>query len=303
MTPRRIRPALLLAIICVLAGGCARTQSPSVRRSSASPDAATAIALSVLADSIYLVDPDSGRRTAVKQGLPDFQSGYAAWSPDRWLLAYGNDGIFLLDPRTHREWAVAKGENLSMPAWSTDASSIVFGDGASLWVVGVDGSERNRIRLRATLAALGMAWHPGGMIAFQGLRRDCGRDYRCPATDQSEIWTIEVDGSNLRRVTDVGHAESPKWSPDGSRLLFIKRLFADGRRELWSVNADGSDARRLLDAGDVVAADWSPEGDRLAVVRAGPEPRTLQIWIAEEDASKVHPLGPPIPGFEASIDW
>ncbi|MGH2572066.1 MAG: hypothetical protein ACRDGU_01005 [Actinomycetota bacterium] len=303
MTSRGIRPVLLLAIICVLAGGCARTQSPGVRRSSAPPDAATAIALSVLSDSIHLVDPNSGRRTTLKEGLPHFQAGHAAWSPDRWLLAYGNNGIFLLDPRTGREWSVAKGENLSMPAWSADGSSIVFGDGTSLWVAGVDGSEPTRIRLRATLAALGMAWHPGGVIAFQGLRRDCKRDYRCPATDQSEIWTIHADGSHLRRLTDVGHAESPKWSPDGSRLLFIRRLFADGRRELWSVNADGSGASRLLDAGDVVAADWSPDGARLAVVRSGPEPRTLQVWVADGDASNARPLGTPIPGFEATIDW
>jgi Tol biopolymer transport system component len=266
-------------------------------------DPATAIALSVLADSLYLVDPESGQRTRVKSGLSHFQAGYAAWSPDRWRLAYGNDGILLLDPRTGREWTLTKGSNLSMPAWSPDGRSLAYGDGISIWVTGVETFNPIPVHVRATLAPLGMAWQPGPTIAFQGLRRDCTRSYRCMSTDESEVWTVQPDGTSLRRLTNLGHAESPKWSPDGSQLLVIWRAYGGERRELWVMDADGSEAKRLLDANDVIAADWSPSGDRLALVRTGESPGTLRMWTANADGSGAQPVGASFPGDEATVDW
>lgn len=300
---RAIRPALLLAIISVLAGGCARIQSPAPSATSESPNPATAIVLSVLADSIYLVDPESGQRLAVKTDLAHYQAGWAVWSPDRWRLAYGNDGIFLLDPRTGREWTLIEGPNLSMPAWSPDGGSIVYGDGTSLWVSEVERFDPTPVHVRATLAPLGMSWHPGGAIAFEGLRRDCTRSFRCTSTDESEVWTIQPDGTALTMLTEFGRVQGPKWSPDGSRLLVIRRPDGGETRELWVVEANGSGAQRLLDAGDVIAADWSPDGGRLAIVRTMGSSGTLQVWTASADGSEARPIGSPVRGDEATIDW
>jgi len=261
------------------------------------------MALTVLADSIYLVDPATGQRAMVRSGLSHFQAGFAAWSPDRWRLAYGNDGIFLLDPRTGREWTVTRGENLSMPAWSPDGRSFAYGDGISLWITEVGRFDPVPVHLRATLAPLGMSWHPGGAIAFQGLRRDCTATFRCTSTDESEIWTVHPDGTALTRLTDLGHAESPRWSPDGRQVLFVWRVFGGERRELWVTGADGAGARPLLQANDVVAADWSPAGDRVAMVRTGESPGTLQVWTANADGSNARPIGSSFAGTEATIDW
>jgi Tol biopolymer transport system component len=261
------------------------------------------MALSVLADAIYLVDPDTGRRLVVKTGLAHYQSGWAVWSPDRWRLAYGNDGIFLLDPRTGRQWALVQGPNLSMPAWSPDGRSIVYGDGTSLWVSELEPFDPAPVHLRATLAPLGMSWHPGEAIAFEGLRRDCTLSFRCTSTGESEVWSVQPDGTALERISDFGRIQSPKWSPDGGRLLVIRQTDGGAVRELWVIEANGSGARRVLDAGDVIAADWSPSGDRVGLVRRGPSLGTLQVWTASADGSDARPIGSPVRGDEATIDW
>ena len=92
-----------LAVVCLVGAGCARLEKAAGLTSpAADPRPPTAIALSVLADSIYLLDPESGRQQTVAAGLADFQSGYAAWSPDRTLLAYGDAGIWLVNgPAAH----------------------------------------------------------------------------------------------------------------------------------------------------------------------------------------------------------
>ena len=110
-------PILLLALLCLLPGACA---SPTGTRSDEAlgPRPGTAIAVSVLSDSVYLIDPDTGRRAEVASGLLDFQSGYATWAPSHYLLAYANDAIYVVDFVRNEQLQIARGRNLSMPTWS-----------------------------------------------------------------------------------------------------------------------------------------------------------------------------------------
>ena len=127
----------------------------------------------------------------------------------------------------------------------------------------------------------------------------------CSSTDRSDIWTIRPDGTRLHRLTRVGGARSPKWSPDHSSLLFIRRYPASkmARSELWIVKADGTGMRRLMTATDVLAADWSPDGNQIAMVREGSEPNTLQLWVASADGSAVRQVGDPVTGSAATVSW
>jgi Tol biopolymer transport system component len=299
---RRGTTILPLALLCLLSGGCA-TLTGTGSDGAVARDPSTAIALSVLSDSIYLVDPATGRRAEIVGGLLDFRSGFAAWAPDHRRLAYANHSIQAVDLTGDSQSVLVQGDDLSMPSWSPQGDQVVYGDGTSVWRTR-PGRDPTRLRTPSTLAPLGMDWGRNGLIAFQGLTRDCSRSRLCPSTDRSEIWVLHPDGDLLEQITNVGHAESPKWSPDGSRILFIRRpLNAPGdARELWMVNADGSGAGNLGDAQTVVAADWSPDGLRLAMVTAA-TPQTLQLWIAEADGTEIRPLGEPVAGTEATVDW
>ncbi|MGH2557305.1 MAG: hypothetical protein ACRDHO_16575 [Actinomycetota bacterium] len=297
------QPVLLLALLCLLSGACA---SPTGTGSDEALvlDPATAIALSVLSDSIYLIDPATGRRAEVVGGLPHFQAGFATWSPDHRRLAYAQDGIYVVDFSANEQQLIEHGRGLSMPSWSPQGEQLVFGDGGSMWRTTIGSGAPARLRIPSTLAPLGMHWSNKGLIAFEGLARDCRRSSHCSTTDRSEIWVLDPNGGMLEQITRVGHAENPKWSPDGSRILFIRRGDSTmTRRELWVVNADGSGSHPLVSGQNVVAADWSPDGARIAMVTASNETHTLQLRIADARGSKSQAVGGSFRGTEATVDW
>jgi dipeptidyl aminopeptidase/acylaminoacyl peptidase len=298
---RRISVAFpLIALLSAAAPACGHFSSPATSPRRSLP----AIALSVPADAVYLVDARTGQRRTIASRLSDFQGGYAAWAPDHRRLAYGDNAIVLFEPRSNRETKLIRGKGLSMPAWSRDQRTLVYGDGISLWTTRVERPKPHRFRIPAVLAPLEMDWSSTGLIAFEGLKLDCSRMIRCTSTGWSEIWTILSDGTGLTQLTHLGHVEKPKWSPDGQRVLFVRTYPAShGRSELWAAGADGSGTHRLLSARDVVAADWSPDGTRLAVVRRATKPRALQLWIGASGGRGLAAVGRPVRGTDATLDW
>jgi hypothetical protein len=89
----------------------------------------------------------------------------------------------------------------------------------------------------------------------------------------SEMWLARFDGRVVEQVIADPHSylSFARWSPDGSRIAFIKIPdsevpFTVG--ELWVMQADGSNARKLsnADAGHGFAEAWSPDGSRIAFV-------------------------------------
>ncbi len=71
-----------------------------------------------------------------------------------------------------------------------------------------------------------------------------------------EIYTIGVDGSDMRRLTSNSWEwdKHPSWSPDGSQIVFWSNRDT-GRRQLWIMNADGSNQRLLIGS---PYQDWDP---------------------------------------------
>ena len=75
---------------------------------------------------------------------------------------------------------------------------------------------------------------------------------------------MNADGSNQTALTSDGaFANSPSWSPDGSKIVFQSNR--DGTDQLYVMNADGSGITRLTngDWGDQQPA-WSPDGSKIA---------------------------------------
>jgi Tol biopolymer transport system component len=302
---RGARLVACLAVVCLVTSACAieRLAQPTT------PSAGPAIALSVLSDRIYTVDPATGERHAVVAGLANFQSGYAVWAPDHLNLAYGNGGIWEVDTATSSRHLLIGGGSLSMPTFGPAGAQLTYGDGLSLWVASLGPLRAEHIKLTGTLAPVAPDWSVRTRIAFEGVELDCSLSFTCPATDRSEIWSMAPDGSNLKRLTSVGHAENPKWSPDGSHVLFVRRQRTPAGilDQLWGVASDGTGLHRMVAGDAMVAADWSPDGTRLVAVTTGPGASTLQVWTGPV-ASNGHvgaltAIGGPVPGTAATIDW
>lgn len=77
----------------------------------------------------------------------------------------------------------------------------------------------------------------------------------------ADIYTVDVDGSNLRRLTSTKYWEAqPIFTPDGKSIMFIsdKDNYAG---ELYLIDLDGSNYRKLVpDYYGVADAVYSPDG-------------------------------------------
>jgi hypothetical protein len=99
---------------------------------------------------------------------------------------------------------------------------------------------------RLTGWAYGPAWAPDrDVIAF--VSTEGGND---------EIYTINVDGSGLQRLTwnNWEWDKHPTWSPDGRQIAFFSNR-ESGRTQIWVMNSD-STGQRNISNNDY--NDWDP---------------------------------------------
>lgn len=83
------------------------------------------------------------------------------------------------------------------------------------------------------------------------------------------LYVMNDNGRNIRRLTDNQFSEdSPRWSPDGTKIAFERSLEKDIQKyQLFIMNADGTNQQQLTDnnEGDQNGRPaWSPDGQHMA---------------------------------------
>ncbi len=89
-----------------------------------------------------------------------------------------------------------------------------------------------------------------------------------------DLYTLPASGGTANRVTSgQGYDMQPRYSPDGSQLVFVSDR--DGSENIWLSNADGSDARQLTDTErqNYMSPVWTPDGDYIMATRG------TQQWL------------------------
>jgi TolB protein len=151
------------------------------------------------------------------------------------------------------------------PRWSPEGERIVYvavGSSGQLYLMRADGTGVRRVTHDGWDYNY-PAWSPNGRrIAF----------VRGNASG-SGVWAMNVNGTDLRRLTDVPSDASPAWSPDGSMIAFQR--FVDGVGiAIWLMDADGDNQVQLttplttsIREQNDWRPDWSPSGDWIAFER------------------------------------
>lgn len=104
------------------------------------------------------------------------------------------------------------------------------------------------------------------MILSQGtnLAADVSRvDGRLAMDLLGSIWIVPAHGGQAKVLSDnLLPARRPRWSPDGSRILY--QTNNGGRSQIWTVTLDGTNSSRLSD-GEYFdqQPDWHPDGERI----------------------------------------
>jgi Tol biopolymer transport system component len=157
---------------------------------------------------------------------------------------------------------------------SADGSKIVFvsndPDEAGIHVINADGTGLTRI-LTGDLEN-----DPG--FSVDGNRLIFSRYFPDPSRGRYEIHTMNLDGSNLTRLTDSPDlsSRSPEYSPNGSLIMFkngSSQSVGDGFLEV--MNADGSNRHVLANLGyqgDLSFSAFSPDSSKIVFQAPGSGP-------------------------------
>ncbi|MFN2481852.1 MAG: DPP IV N-terminal domain-containing protein, partial [Pyrinomonadaceae bacterium] len=85
--------------------------------------------------------------------------------------------------------------------------------------------------------------------------------FRSVRTGTWNIWRMDLDGGNVKQLTEGGNDNWPRPSPDGRWVVFSSSRA--GAQSLWKVSIDGGEPVRLTEK-NTVNATVSPDGKLIA---------------------------------------
>jgi Tol biopolymer transport system component len=224
----------------------------------------------------------------VKLTSESANSGWAVWNPGGTKLAFDSDradpdpddpnlinDVFKMNPDGTGLVRLTHSGFNSDPGWSPDGKKIAFGsdrrNGAGtgreeIYIMRSDGSHARRVSTLPEKAGYDTAprFSPNGnrLVFTRYINEELGR---------SALFTVNVDGSGLKRITPRGISTGDAdWAPDGKKLVFEanpQNCFG----EIYTVEADGQHLTNLTknwcQAGSADPV-WSPNGKKILFMQA-----------------------------------
>jgi len=164
------------------------------------------------------------------------------------------------------------------PIWLDAGKKIVYrSNNGELYTLDLESEKEERI-----LEKFGQVTDPDwsaavGLLAFTRFSPNL--------TDESEIWTIRLDGTRQRVMTTLpGMQYHPAFSPDGQKIAYVSGK-GYGTHEIWIMDKDGQNQKRLTQnqGGYDILPRWSLDGERIAF--ASDKASNIDIWVMNADGT------------------
>jgi hypothetical protein len=85
-----------------------------------------------------------------------------------------------------------------------------------------------------------------------------------------DIWKYDLSSNKKTLLTNSMRANYPKFSPDGSQILFIAHN--NSTTQIFTMKLDGTDIKQITNNKDdvqIITPSWSPDGKQIAFARSG----------------------------------
>ena len=224
---------------------------------------------------IWVIDADGKNPVRLTDGVWD---QHPAWSPDGKRIAYD----VLLNPWDNGKWnrtiyvTESDGRNSRQlikepaydthPSWSPNGRKITFSssieDGnVEIYVMQADG--RNRKRLTYNFRDnYYPTWSPDGKrIAF---------------VHDSQIYVMDFNGENQRKITEKKWNRYPTWSPDSTTVAFESWERHDAEHGIYTINVRSGALTQLSEVHK--RGDYEPDWLNTAGLAVSPGTSQISIW-------------------------
>ena len=193
--------------------------------------------------------------------------------------------------------------------WSADSSKILFDVSrdppykpADLYSVEADGSRLEKI---VDTKARNPVWGDGSGSIYFDISPDGSRIVysTCAFTKVDrilggdewyygyEIVLSNIDGSEVRRLTEDKHAETfPEWSPDGNRIAYLANVGSFRTHLMVHTLATGESKEVVLPIGNLsyqTPIRWSPDGEKMAFVENIRDPSLYTVKVDGSELTRI----------------
>ena len=214
----------------------------------------------------------------------------------------------------------------SLTSDSKTLVSVQIDDTSNVWIAPTGNLEQAHQITNGKLEGAGLTWTRDGRIVYMtnangsddlSIMNQDGSNQRILTNDPHEdqapsvspdgkyvvftsfrggfpsLWRMDLEGGNLKQLTDGQEDYGPKVAPDGQWILFAS--WRSGRQTLWKISIDGGEPVQLTDR-FTWGESFSPDGKLIACFYNEEKPNTpphLMILPAEGGAPlKIFDLSP-----------